>query len=130
MSAQKRNEDRTEELSATSALMPVAVKVDKPVEYFKLIGALVGNLSGVIALATIIYGGGALVQNGQALNERVTGLERNGSSGLQSHEKLDDYRDVVLKEQIAEYRTDVRDLKVLVQTLNEEFAKTHQTSKP
>lgn len=114
------------EIKATTGIVPIAVRLDKPIEYFKIIGALVGNLSGIIALATIIYGGGALVQSVKDLKDWRIKMDLAGSPGLQTHEKLDDYRDKVMTEEIKEYRQDVKDLKKEVEGIHQELSRIGQ----
>lgn len=53
----------------------------------------VGGVSGMIALATLVFMGGALVEKMKALDIRVTAIESAGSSTLRSHVAADEKMD-------------------------------------
>lgn len=53
----------------------------------------VGGVSGMIALATLVFMGGALVEKMKALDIRVTAIESGGSSTLKSHVAADEKMD-------------------------------------
>lgn len=52
----------------------------------------VGGVGGLVAIALVIWRGGALAQVVEGLEVRVARIEINGSNGLQIHEAKDDQR--------------------------------------
>lgn len=54
----------------------------------------IGGVTGAIALATVIFSFGTLVEQLKSVNSRVQEIERNGTPLMREHIKLDDQRAV------------------------------------
>jgi len=68
----------------------------------------VGGLSGLIALGTLLVGGGKFIEKVNSLDARVSSIEKNGTTAFKAHESLDTEREIskdlrlkVLEENIA-----------------------------
>lgn len=89
---------------------------------------LVGGVSGILALATMIFYGGALVEKIRGMDVRLTAVEINGSIQLQKHIVTDDQRTMDelqrLKEveeaikRMVNMESDIREIKVEVKYLS------------
>lgn len=76
------------------------------------------NLSGLLAIALVIWKGGALAEQVSGHEIRIGKIEAVGSIGLQKHEAKDDERVDIMKAQLASLQREYIETRESLYTIN------------